>query len=305
MNAAQPQKRPSRRLWRRPEKPVDPEALFLEHLPLIERVAESAGRRAGMPRQEVEDFVSQVKVKLIEGDYAVLRKHRGDSRLSTFLTTVVHNQFKDYCNHKWGKFRPSAAARRLGPEAKALERLLVIDGRDLESAIETLKTNHKVETSRQRLREVAAELPQRCASRYFVGEEALEQRPSRAPEADAERRVADDERAASAARVEEVLSAALEALSARDLLMLKLFYRDGLTVAAIATALRLKARPLYTRKEKCLRTLRVTLEAQGLTWEDVRSILGWEGREVRTDLGSADTEPDGQIDKESARDQEN
>ncbi len=290
---AQPQRR--RRQWRRKSKPKDPEAVFLEHLPLIERVAGSACRRAGLPAQETEDFVSQVQVKLIDDDYAVLRKHRGDSRMSTFLTTVVHNQFKDFCNHKWGKFRHSAAAKRLGPEAKALERLLVIDRRDLESAIEILKTNHRVETSRQRLRETAADLPQR-SSRHFVGEEALAQQASEAPEADAEQRVKDGEREAAAARVEEALKLALATLSVQDLLILKMFYRDSLTVAAIAATLHLEPRPLYSRKEKCLARLRATLEAEGLTWEDVRGILGWQGREIRAEF---------EIDDESEKDENN
>lgn len=287
MNAI-PQRR--RRRWRRKRQP-DPEAVFLDHLPLIERVAASACRRAGLPPEEAEDFASRVKVKLIDDDYAVLRKHRGDSRMSTFLTTVVHNQFKDYCNHKWGKFRHSAAAKRLGAEAKALERLLVIDRHDLDSAIETLKINYRLETPRRQLREIAAKLPQR-SSRHFVGEEALEQQASRAPEADAERRVADGERAAEAARVEEVLNLALETLSAQDLLILKMLYRDGCTVAAIATALRLEPRPLYSRREKCMDRLRAVFEDQGLTWQEVRDILGWQGRAIRADFVSDDTEND-------------
>ncbi len=294
MNAAPQRRRPP---WRRKRKPADPEAVFLEHLPLVERVAESACRRAGLPPEEAEDFASRVKVKLIDDDYAVLRKHRGDSRMSTFLTTVVHNQFKDYCNHMWGKFRHSAAAKRLGAEAKALERLLVIDRHDLEPAIEILKTNHRSETSRQRLREIAAELPRR-SSRHFVGDEALAQQASRAPEADAERRVKDGEREDASARVEEALNLALETLNAQDLLVLKMFYRDGCTVAAIATALRLEQRPLYSRKERCLARLRKSFEARGLTWREVREILGWQGREIRAEFGSENDERNDENDED-------
>ncbi len=259
------------------------EAVFLEHLPLIERVAESACRRAGLPSQEAEDFASQVQLKLIDGDYAVLRKHRGDSRLTTYLTTVVHNQFKDYCNHKWGKFRPSAVARRRGPEAKALERLLVLDRHDLETAIEILKTNHRVETSRDELRQIAADLPRRTP-RYFVGEEVLVQQPSAAPEADASRRVAVAERSTAAARVEAALNQALETISAQDLLILKMHFRDGCTVAAIAAALGLEQRPLYSRKDKCLARLKAALEARDLSWDQVRDTLDWQGTEIRADF---------------------
>ncbi len=267
--------------------------MFLEHLPLVERVAESAGRRAGLPPQETEDFISEVRLKLIDDDYAVLRKHRGDSLLSTYLTTVVSNRFKDFCNHKWGKFRPSAAAKRLGPMARVLERLLMIDRHDLETAIEILKTNHRATQSRRELRQMAAGFPQR-SPRHFVGEEALARQASEAPEADAERLVDDGERSATAARVEATLTAALETLNAQDLLVLKMFYRDACTVATIAAVLHLEPRPLYTRKEKCLAKLRVAFEARGLAWEEVRGILGWQGREVRTDFGAGDNRGGGE-----------
>ncbi len=261
------------------------EAVFLEHRELIERVAERAGRRAGFPRQDVEDFVSTVEVKLIDGDYAVLRKHRGESSLSTFLTTVVHNLFKDFCNHKLGKFRPSSKAKQLGPVALALERLLVRDQCDLESAIEILRSQHDVEAPRDELRDLAACLPARTPRR-FVGEEALAAQASTAPEAAAGQRVEEAERARIAVRVEKALNVALEALSPQDLLVLKMYFRDGCSVASIASSLRLAQRPLYSRREKCYRTLRAAFEAQGLTWEEVREILGWQGREIRADFGA-------------------
>ncbi len=284
MNASPATKRSRRRPWRRPKSHAEPEAVFLEHLPLIERVAESACRRAGLQPQEAEDFASRVKVKLIDDGYAVLRKHRGDSRLSTYLTTVVHNLFKDHCNRKWGKFRHSAAARRGGPEARALERLLVLDRHDLETAIEILKTNHKVETSREELRRIAAELPPR-RGRYFVGEEALAERPSAAPEADASRRIADAERSAAASRVADVLETALGTVSAQDLLILKMHFSGGCTIASVATALGLEQRPLYSRKDKCLARLKAAFEDRGLAWDEVRQALDWQGPEIRAAFG--------------------
>ncbi len=285
MSAPQTQTPNKGRWWRKPRAtPRGPEALFLEQLDLIERAASYAGRRAGLTPQDVEDFVGSVKVKLIDDDYAVLRKHRGDSSLSTFLTAVVHNLCRDFLNHKWGKFRPSAAAKRLGPTALALERLLVRDRHELTAAIEILRSRHGVEEPTAELEDLAARLPPR-SPRRFVGEEALATRPSPAPESSAERRLADTERAETAARVEEVLNRALAVLSPEDLLILKLHYRDGCTVAAIASALGLKQRPLYSRRERCYRELKAALEASGLTWDQVREILGWQEGEIRADFG--------------------
>ncbi len=280
-----PQTQTPRRWWRRPPPAGVMETVFLEHLDLVERVATYAGRRAGLAPQEVEDFVSSVKVKLIDDDYAVLRKHRGTSSLPTFLTAVVHNLCRDFLNRKLGKFRPSAAAKRLGPTALALERLLVLDRHDLAAAIEILRRHHGVEESTDEIEDLAARLPPRNPRR-FVGEEALASRPSAAPESSPERRLEDGERARTASRVEEVLNRALETLSPEDLLILKMCYRDGLTVAAIASALHLEQRPLYSRRERCFKKLRAVFESQGLTWDEVRGILGWVGREILADFAA-------------------
>jgi len=264
---------------------ADMEAVFLEHLDLVERVADYTGRRAGFPRQDVEDFVSTVKVKLIDDDYAVLRRHRGESAITTYLTTVVHNLFKDFCDHKLGKFRPSAVAKRMGPVALALERLLVRDQHDLETAVAILRSQHETDATDEDLWKIAAQLPVRNRRR-FVSEEGLANRASEEPGAAAELRVDDGERSQTAERVEEVLNLALEALSREDLLILKMHFRDDLSIATIASALRLEQRPLYRRKEKCLATLRAALDAQGLTWDEVREILGWKGREIRATFGA-------------------
>lgn len=284
MNTAEPQEQtrqqPAQRSWWRQARVFhSPETVFLEHLPLIERVAAFAGRRAGFPPQDVEDFLSTVKLKLIADDYAVLRQHRGESSISTFLTTVIHNQLKDFRNHMLGKFRPSAEAKRLGPLALALERLVVRDQLDLETAIESLCRTHPTEATPAALRRLAARLPQRSLRR-FVGEEALEQRAANSLETDAEARVAAAERSAAAERVGQVLKVALETLSAQDLLILKMFFQGGCTIAAIASALHLEQRPLYTRKDNCLKKLRTALELRGWTWEQVREILEWGDAEI-------------------------
>ena len=256
------------------------ETLFLQHLPQIVQVAESACRRVGLLPQDTEDFVSQTKVKLIENDYAVLARYRGDSRLTTYLTTVIHNQLKDFCNSRWGKFRPSAAAKRLGPAALALERLLELEGHGLESAIELLRQNDRLGVSQQELRRIAAELPRR-SQRQFFSIDMLAQQAAQGTESRADFRLQSRERSITAKQVEEVLNLALETLSAQDLLVLKMHFRSGCTFAEIAKALGLKQRSLYSRKEKCLTSLKAAFEARGLIWEQVREILGWQGHEIR------------------------
>jgi DNA-directed RNA polymerase specialized sigma24 family protein len=75
---------------------MDPRALYVEHLEVINRIAESLCRRNGIRGADAEDFVSEVRLKLLQDDYAVLRKFRGTSSTTTFLTVVISNLFRDH-----------------------------------------------------------------------------------------------------------------------------------------------------------------------------------------------------------------
>lgn len=252
---------------------MSPEELFLSKLEVIERVVASVCRRHCLYGAEAEDFGSGVKLKLIADDYAVLRKFRGKSLLETYLTTVIVNLYRDYQIQKWGKWRPSAKAKRLGQEAIQLEQLLYRDGRSLEEAVEILIRNFRVGLSRQELTELAAQLPQK-SRRRIEGEDQLPDLPG---DERTERRILDEERAATRSRAEEALEKALERLSGEDRLLLKMRFWDGFTVARIASSLKLEQRPLYTRFENLSKELRATLEGEGVGASEVAEILGGGG----------------------------
>lgn len=55
------------------------EAMFLSQLDLIERVTAFVCARNHLMGAEVDDFASHVKLKLVEGDYAILGKFQGRS----------------------------------------------------------------------------------------------------------------------------------------------------------------------------------------------------------------------------------
>lgn len=259
---------------------MTPEELFLAQLPLIERVIASACRRHRCLGPEAEDFAQMVKMKLIEDDYAVLRQFKGDAKLRTYLTVVVHRSYLDYQIQRWGKWRPSACAKRFGQVAEHLDTLWNRDGRSLDEAIETLLVNDKVDLTREDLEEIAAELP-RHPPRRFEGEEALRRYGS---SDGVESRVLDRDRAAQVQRTEECLTEALKEFSEEDRLILKLFFYQGMTKAAIARALHLNQRQLYTQFERYMATLRQALEAAGITAEEVAEILGWERSRLRVGL---------------------
>src|SRR5690349_4242917 len=120
---------------------MDPRQLYLENLDTIDRISESMCRRNGVRGADAEDFASDVKLKLLQDDYAVLRKYRGASSTTTFLTVVIANLFRDYRVKAWGRWRPSAEAKRRGETAVLLETAIYRDGRSFEDACGTILQN--------------------------------------------------------------------------------------------------------------------------------------------------------------------
>ncbi len=239
-------------------------------------------QRYAFPTEEAEEFASWAKLRLIDDDYAVLRKFRGESLLSTFLVTVVHNLFRDFRNHRWGKWRPSAQARRLGVSAVQLETLLYRDGHDLAAAQRILRERFACPLEAKAIEALAARLPTRIR-RKFEGEDRLAYLPATSPASNAEDEV---QRRELAALAETALADALRRLEPRERLLLKLRFEDGLTVAEIGKGLGVPAKPLYSRIQRSLGTLRRALEERGLDRSQIERIIGWAGLDLTLDLGS-------------------
>ena len=141
----------------------DAEQLFLSNLSLIDRIIGVQVRRHALQQADAEEYASWAKARIIDGDYAILRKFAGRSSLATFLTTVLANLFADFRNNQWGRWRPSASALRFGPVAIRLEQLLYRDGHRLREATEILLASSAGCTERDIAR-LAAKLPTRGAN---------------------------------------------------------------------------------------------------------------------------------------------
>ncbi len=233
--------------------------LLLESLDLLDGVVRFLGRRYGLSRDEEADLASEVKLKLLDDDHRILRSFRHTSSLKTFLVGVAHNTLVDQLHERWGKWRPSAAARRLGPAAIELERSIQRDQRTAEEAIEILTGAGAA--SREELWRMHGLLPPR-ERRSRVDDGVLAEVPAPRGNADSEVRAA--ERRAVALRVTRVLDEFLENLDPRDALLLRLSFSGGCTVTHIAQMWGEDRRHLYRRIETLLRSLRRALEAAGI-----------------------------------------
>ena len=245
------------------------EETFLTLLPAIERITAFVTRRHRAASDEAQEFSSYVHEKLIDNDYEVIRRFEGRSRIETFLVTVISNHFHDFRNREWGKWRPSAAARRGGPVAIQLERYLVRDGLPFDQAAEVLSRNHGVVLGRDELERIAATLPVRFRRRT-ESEDVLQDAP--APDR-ADRAVLDDERRVLWDRIMKVLGAELAKLPPQDAQILAMKFEDGAKVSEIAATLRIGQKPLYERLKRLLKRLRFAVTAAGIDEAVVRTLF--------------------------------
>jgi RNA polymerase sigma factor (sigma-70 family) len=247
------------------------EAVFLGNLDTIERIGASICRRHGVRGDDAVDFASWIKLKLVEDEYAVFRKFRNESGIGTYLTVVIAMLFRDYRVHRWGRWRPSAAARRRGGIAVRLEMLVYRQAYRFNEAAEVLRSSGETSLSDRELAKLLAELPARSLPRpREVGPEPLAVTAA-ADEADdlILASVAESERQA----MQNALSRALERLEPEDRLIVRMRFWEGLTVAAISRALQLEQKALYRRLERALAELREHLERSGVSRDHAQVVL--------------------------------
>jgi RNA polymerase sigma factor for flagellar operon FliA len=249
---------------------VDYERLVVENLPLVDSVVRFIARRHRLSADEADELGATVRLKLVDNDYAVVRRFQGRSSLRTYLTTVIQRHFLDWRTAMWGKWRPSAQARRLGPAAVLLDQLLTRDGLSFEAASDVVRTRH-AEIPDKDLREIFRQLPTRMPRR-FVEEDHLEL--LQAAGGDEQDTLLSLDRDRVGDRIEEALKAALGQLTPQEQLILRLRFCDKLPAARIAELVGVETKPLYRQMEGIMRTLRSHLEARGVTQSDIADIVG-------------------------------
>jgi RNA polymerase sigma factor (sigma-70 family) len=244
----------------------NPEAVFLAALPVIDRIISILGRRHGLADDDLEEFSSWVRTRMIEGEYVVFRKFGSRSSLDTYLSVVLANLLKDYRNSRWGRWRPSAMARRLGAVAIRLETMLYRDGASVLEAAQVFKGNGIAE---EEIRSLASRIPVRVRTREVAIDAGVEATPAAVP--------ADAQAEADADTTDSVVRAAIAELPAEDQIIVRMRFWDDFSVADIARTLGVEQKPLYRRLEAIQARLGLLLVARGVDRARVAAMLVREG----------------------------
>jgi RNA polymerase sigma factor for flagellar operon FliA len=250
----------------------DYEALLVEHLPYIEKMAGRLCRRDGLDPDETDDFISWARERLIENDYAALRKWREESALTTYLTVVLSMLYRDHRVARWGRWRPSAEARRQGVEAVALERLVHRDHFTVAEAVRRLRESGETTMSERELFVVFGRLPSGPRGRPMSAGDMPLAHAASLDQADHE--LLTQEADAERVRVNQVLMQVVEGLPPEDGVIVRMRFLEGMSVAEIARTLLVEQKPLYRRLERVLARLRGELEAAGISRESLTELAG-------------------------------
>lgn len=249
---------------------MDYKQLLTQHLALVDRLVRFVARRHHLSASDADEFASYARFKLVDRNFAILRKFEGRSSINTYLAVVIERLCLDFCIAKWGKWRPSASARRLGPVAILLEQLTVREGITFDEAVGTLQTNHGVSLTREELHELWLQLPIRTLRRGAV--DAFETTDAQGQVTDAAFEHRDDEHLVE--RVQEALVAGLASLAPEDRRIVRLRFERGMPVVDIARALRLESKPLYRRLDHIIRALRSELQRRGIDESEITRVIG-------------------------------
>lgn len=275
------------RLLNIPVKPIDAEEVFLTNLCLIDKAIGYVCHRNHVNRDEEEEFGSYVKFKLIESNYAIIRKFEGRSAFSTYMTTVIQRMFFQYRVQMWGKWRPSAQARRLGDKGITLERLLTRDGYSYSEALAVLTTGEPPVFTAEEIEAIYVRLPIRQPRPVLVAAmENTDKGPSVEPA------LFSGERAVIARHTAATIDKAIATMESEDQIILRMRFWNGKKIPDIAQALKLDDKKLYKRITKLLAQLKFTLEGAGVEAADAREILDHSDHELAFAFPGAEGKPE-------------
>lgn len=250
---------------------MNPESIYLSHLPTIERIAAFVTRRGHLGPDETAEFVQLVRAHLFEDDYAIIRRFPGRSSFATYLTTVILRLFAQWRVEQWGKWRPSAEAKRMGDLAVTLERLINRDGFTFDEAAKTLTSRPDLHCTVEQLESLYLRLSARNPRPGSVSSDEVPIEP--APEMDAADLDSTARRRDRMSKIGQILDDVISRFDPEDQMIMRLRFWDAKKVPEIARIVGIDQKKIYKRLDRLFAVVRRALEQQSIGPADLDALL--------------------------------
>jgi RNA polymerase sigma factor (sigma-70 family) len=244
---------------------VDGSTTYLKYEAAIERVIRTISRRLRLSESDAPDFAQDARLWLIRG--GIISRFEYRSSFVTFLFTAMFRFGVSWHQSRRGRWRSSALARRLGPDAIAAERLLSRDHLTEREVVEVLGNIGSKCPSEiiDLVRTITANLGHRRSAPVL---------PQAASWGEPETAMRDREADAATDRVRHALAETLAGLSPQERELLSMRFTNGQKISALAVLMGVDQRRVYIEFAQLLRKVRAAIVARGVVREDIECAIG-------------------------------
>ncbi len=249
---------------------TDPVQFLTTSYQKVEALIRAACFRNRLKPDEAEEFASEVKLRLVENDYRILRVFTGKSSIETYLTTVIANTVRDLIRERDGRWRPSEEAKRLGEVAERLEELIYRFHYPFHEAYQILTTNFGFNLSEKVARDIYFKLKVREGRPVAVSTEEEFHDERGTPETE----MINAEHNQLEGRISTIINELRGQLSATDRLMLRMAFEDNLKLTVVAEQLQLSRGEVDRRIREILTLFKRGILQHGINFNEVRELIG-------------------------------
>jgi len=243
-----------------------PFRLWREHEAEIEAAVRAVSAHFRFDEDVRDDFSGVVREKFFDTTRSPLLRIRDKASWESYLRVVVTNMARDYADKIWGKWRPSATAKRFGEWGVRLETLVSRDRLSLDEAVARVLSEADGALTRREAHRIYAALPAGLRSRPKPATQELARQES---EDTADGPLWAGELAREKAVALERVMDLLAGMDPNDALMVRLRYEDGFTLARIGEEVGLSLQRVHERIGRALGELRDTLEQEGFERDEL------------------------------------
>ena len=218
-----------------------------------------------------------------------LRKYKGKAKFSTWLVLVVQNLCIDWYRNKEGRSRLSRAITRLSPDDQMIFKLIYLEGNTYREAYEIVHTNTSSQITLSDFNHSLERISKTLTSKkYEKIAFNLRKKKLKIPLDDIEKIPNVASNIVSEYEVEnipdinlykkELMDKLLESmivLTTQEKFIIKLWFDQGLTASEISVILMdEKPHSIYVKIKNILNKLKLQLQSQGISWDDIRLLDG-------------------------------